>query len=309
MRLSAHAVNACSDGNGGVFRHDPTFLWRENSFHANETPLLFGYGGNTLYGVIYCPVKATSCPGVIICPPLFTEAMESHGVLVNLARLLAERGYPTLRFDYRGTGESEGQWEEYSIPEYLADIGEASVLLRRKTGGRPIGILGVRMGATMALMKAAEDNSFSFAALIEPVTHGERYVTDLLRLNVAQQLRDFQKVTAGPGKLAEIIQAGNEIMIAGFTLNRERYNTLAAIDLFEYGARISVPSALFSFRTSRAADTSAEKLFETIRSVSPGSIFHRIDRLPFWRQTPRLIRRIPELFDILTEWIHGIASE
>jgi len=37
----------------------------------------------------------------------------SHRQFVQLARRLAKQGYPTLRFDYRGMGDSEGVYRSF----------------------------------------------------------------------------------------------------------------------------------------------------------------------------------------------------
>src|SRR5476651_2484753 len=52
------------------------------------------------------PARLNSDTTVLVCPPLGCEALRSHRSLRALADDLATAGYPTLRFDYPGTGDS-----------------------------------------------------------------------------------------------------------------------------------------------------------------------------------------------------------
>ena len=62
---------------------------------------------------------ATRDVGVVICCPLGYKALLSHRSLRHLAEEAAARGYPALRFDYDGTGDSAGydldadRWEAW----------------------------------------------------------------------------------------------------------------------------------------------------------------------------------------------------
>ena len=44
---------------------------------------------------------------------------------MNLAREAANRGFAVFRFDFRGHGDSTGHSEDYSVDDYLRDIGTA----------------------------------------------------------------------------------------------------------------------------------------------------------------------------------------
>ena len=50
--------------------------------------------------------------GVVLCAPHGYEELCVHRQWASLAERLAAAGLPTLRFDYRGTGNSVGDDEE-----------------------------------------------------------------------------------------------------------------------------------------------------------------------------------------------------
>lgn len=107
-----------------------------------------------------------------------------------LANHLAEAGYPALRFDYPGTGDSADPdcanlWEAWQ-----ESITVAAAWLRTQTGAEHLVLVGLRIGATLAAMAAAKRNDVAGLALIEPCLNGRSYVSQLVteaRLRGSQQ--------------------------------------------------------------------------------------------------------------------------
>lgn len=71
----------------------------------------------------------------------------------EFAALLAQQGYRTLAFDFRGYGRSEG---EKDIPEIWRDV-LAAVGVLREDGARVVVVVGASMGGTAALVAAARE--------------------------------------------------------------------------------------------------------------------------------------------------------
>ena len=73
----------------------------------------FQHEGRHLYGSLYLPeVTEPVQVGLVLCPPFADEAVHAHRVLVDFAVRLAGKGMPALLFDYAGTGDSEGRFED-----------------------------------------------------------------------------------------------------------------------------------------------------------------------------------------------------
>jgi exosortase A-associated hydrolase 1 len=88
---------------------------------------------------------------------------------VLLARALASTGIPTLRFDYRGMGDSDGKARDFqSIDD---DIAAAIVALRRETGVRRCVLWGLCDGASAALMHARADPQIAGIVALNPWAH------------------------------------------------------------------------------------------------------------------------------------------
>lgn len=97
-----------------------------------------------------------------------TRGVPQPGLLARLAGALAELGVASLRADPRGSGESEGRWEDVTL---FAKIDDARDLLAAMRGRseldlRRSGIVGHGEGAGIALAVAIGDPAVSALTLI-----------------------------------------------------------------------------------------------------------------------------------------------
>jgi pimeloyl-ACP methyl ester carboxylesterase len=92
---------------------------------------------------------------------------------------LAAAGYPTLRFDYPGQGDSLGEAADVADLDRLkASVRRAAALLRRKTEARRLVLIGQGLGATLAAAMAEELDAAGLA-LLAPVVRGKEYLREL----------------------------------------------------------------------------------------------------------------------------------
>jgi pimeloyl-ACP methyl ester carboxylesterase len=99
--------------------------------------------------------------------------------LRQLAELLARAGFHTLRFDFSGCGDSNGDFEENSVPQWLGDISLAVEELKRRTNLEKVSLMGCRLGATLALMAAAAREDIEALMLWNPIWNGGEYCKEL----------------------------------------------------------------------------------------------------------------------------------
>lgn len=128
--------------------------------------------------------RAGSCAtsGVLILPPTGYAYTCSHRALRCLAEQLAADGHTALRIDYDGTGDSAGdQWDVDRIDSWRRTIREAADELRR-VGVERLILVGARLGATLALLDAAELEADGVVAWL-PISRGRRYAKELRLLS------------------------------------------------------------------------------------------------------------------------------
>ena len=75
----------------------------------DEKPVIFEFRGETLVGVLHPATNAAARLGVLVVVGGPQYRVGSHRQFVLMARDLARAGFPVLRFDYRGMGDSDGE--------------------------------------------------------------------------------------------------------------------------------------------------------------------------------------------------------
>jgi amino acid adenylation domain-containing protein len=145
---------------------------------GGDAPELFHFGQNqSLFGVLHGPSGGTTS-AALICAPLGHEYTRAHFVLQRVARRLAARGVPTLRFDYYGCRDSLGESREATCARWQSDIVEACGELKRRTGARRLTAIGVRLGATL-LSSVADGLQLAKLVLWDPIESGAQYLATL----------------------------------------------------------------------------------------------------------------------------------
>ena len=121
---------------------------------AAERPVVFTCEGEHLLGVLHTAHSATGQTGtlgvvVVVGGPQVRAG--SHRQFVQVARALAAAGYPVLRFDVRGMGDSTG--EQRSFEHISPDIGAAvDTLMTEQPQLRGVVLWGLCDGASAALL-------------------------------------------------------------------------------------------------------------------------------------------------------------
>jgi alpha/beta superfamily hydrolase len=102
-----------------------------------------------LEGTLRVP-DATPTAIVLIAHPLPTHGGTMRNPLMaSLARAVAERGWYALRFNFRGVGESAGEWSG-GLDE-PADLAAAAEHARGIASGLPLGVIGFSFGSVTVL--------------------------------------------------------------------------------------------------------------------------------------------------------------
>jgi exosortase A-associated hydrolase 1 len=117
-----------------------------------ERALLLPCEGERLLAVLTLPTdhtpRQTSGVLVVVGGPQYRAG--SHRQFVQLARALAGKGFPVLRFDARGMGDSTGALHDFL--HQSPDIGAAIDALCRTTGVERVLLWGLCDGASAALL-------------------------------------------------------------------------------------------------------------------------------------------------------------
>jgi uncharacterized protein len=118
---------------------------------------------------------------VLLCNPVGEEASRSHRTFRVFATQLERAGFSTLRFDYTGTGDSLGSAADASIGAWISDIEIAAQRLREVSGAQRIAVVGLRFGASLAMLCAARGGLRPRHLLMwDPIVDGASYLRELV---------------------------------------------------------------------------------------------------------------------------------
>jgi len=150
-------------------------------------PLFFGEAERRLYGV-YHPAAKASRHAVLLCYPGMQEYNAAHWMFRRLATSLSREGHHVLRFDYFGTGDSDGESDVTTPESAVADVHTAIRELCDLSRAREVSLVGLRFGAACAALACAGGFTARQLVLWDPVIHGRDYVRELETLDERRNL-------------------------------------------------------------------------------------------------------------------------
>lgn len=278
-----------------------------------ERPFFFENEGKRLYGMAFSPEagarrRACPLPGVLLCSPFAEEKLWAQRVMVSFARRLSHLGAAAMVFDYRGHGDSQCDFVESTMETRLADIARAVEVLREQTGAERVGLLGLRLGGTLAAAAAAGHPGVDALILWEPVIDAREYLYQCLRSNLATQLAVHGAVTRKRDELVADLEEGRPVNVDGYLLSGELYRQAARIHLGEAMGRVSVPVLLVKIvrKEGEPVPEGTRSLLEPGGRANPGSRLCTAVEQPFWTQRNLYVQRAANLFAATEEWLETV---
>ena len=131
-----------------------------------ERPLVFNCAGERLVGVLHEADGAADL-GVVVVVGGPQYRVGSHRQFVLMARALAASGLPVFRFDFRGMGDSSGDFRSFEHVE--EDIRAAiDCFMSARSNLRRIVLLGLCDAASANLMYCTTDQRLAGMVLLNP---------------------------------------------------------------------------------------------------------------------------------------------
>jgi pimeloyl-ACP methyl ester carboxylesterase len=118
-----------------------------------ERHVRFVNRGATLLGVLFTPDDASRArgTGIVFLHGWAGYRIGPHQMFTKMARRACAMGFPSLAFDFRGRGDSEGDAQKASISTMITDAQRAARTLVEQTGVRSVALVGVCSGGEVAL--------------------------------------------------------------------------------------------------------------------------------------------------------------
>ncbi|WP_337267790.1 oligosaccharide flippase family protein [Oryzifoliimicrobium ureilyticus] len=219
------------------------------------------------------------------------EEMCGRKLLRNAAEHLSTIGVPSLRFDYRGTGdaldfeEGAAAWEVWE-----QNVLEAANLLRKRSGRRKIVLVVQSIGAILAERMAPVIGGVEAIVMIAPALNGRSYL---------REVKMWSNIVEADLGVAD--DRPNVVSIAGLTMPKEIEARLRAFNL-SAPEKAAAPQYLILEQPGRADDMSLATALK-----QSGAIVEQ-DEFPDYEKASRnpLIGKVPEAgLRRMTDWFEA----
>jgi dipeptidyl aminopeptidase/acylaminoacyl peptidase len=147
-----------------------------------ETPVVFECKGQQIVGMLHLPEGRGRFPAALLLHGFTGNKSETHRMFVKLSRQLVQHGIASLRFDFRGSGDSAGDFEDLTIRSEVADALEAIRFLahHKRINSRRLALVGFSMGGAVASHVVGRERSrFKSLVLWAPVAEGAGILDEL----------------------------------------------------------------------------------------------------------------------------------
>jgi alpha-beta hydrolase superfamily lysophospholipase len=143
-------------------------------------PVVFQAAGGSCLGWFHAAEGAPRRVAVVLCRPLGYEALCSYRTYTQLAHTLSRAGFDVLRFDYHGSGDSAGgDTDPDRVDAWLASIAAAVEQARSLAQTDEIALLGMRLGATLAMEAAHRMGGIGSLMLWAPCASGRAFAREM----------------------------------------------------------------------------------------------------------------------------------
>jgi alpha/beta superfamily hydrolase len=155
-----------------------------------EFPVFFPMGSDHLLGIVCAPEKSETDTGVVLLTGGNYTRSHRNRMWVTAARVLAEAGFPSIRVDYHGVGDSTGRARFDMEEPFVEDAVAAADFLTEATGVSRLTFLATCFGGRTAMAAAARHEKGVMATIFPVPLFAPRSRTQVpLRTKVKVRIR------------------------------------------------------------------------------------------------------------------------
>lgn len=210
----------------------------------------------------------------IYCHPLFDERKCAHRFSFQLKETFRANGLTLERFDYRGTGEAEGEFADVSMDTLRQDIAQF-------VSGRKACLVGVRFGASLAFDYCSRRlTPVRNLVLVEPIIDGAEYVDYLYR---KQHVKDL--MTGRPS--CSVCDDGFK-NLEGYKTSINFVEQLKNFSLIAMAKDFSVenPVSIFQISNLSKPNPKIASLAKSLRDGNRKVLVESVKSTVFWERVP-----------------------
>ncbi len=188
-------------------------------------------GTPPMFAVFHPAVAAPKHRAVLLCPPFGWEDMCSYRSRRDWAEHLARAGYPTLRIDLPGSGDSAGRpTDPGQLDTWTRAVSGAARWLGQTSGASPITALGIGLGGMLACRAALDGAPIDELVLWHVPSRGRSLVRELRAFSALEVAYIPDPDETDPGHEPEPLERG-ALVANGYLMSAATVAALERLDL------------------------------------------------------------------------------
>ena len=258
--------------------------------------------GDRIFSFLHT-VEQKSDLGVIFCAPFGEEKSRSYRTLTKFARYLEKSNIPSMRFDSKGCGDSDGELHDMTIESQVLDTCDAISRFVEQTQVKRVVLVGLRFGATIAALAAEKDSRVEKLVLLSPVIRGAHYWREILRLKQFSSIWLNQPAKKATEYMHELDQQGM-LEIESQFLSQEFVKQLQAINLLGREPTFSWDLLITSIAKDSLACELADKLAQHYAVSTRSYQTWNHEEREYWSVLSLFDQYHPEpTFEYVSQWL------
>ncbi len=253
----------------------------------------FFFNGNRLYGCYQAALGRAQDAVVVLCNAFGDESLRAHRAYRQLAIRLNRVGFPVMRFDYYGTGDSAGEDAEGTLTQWRLDTQAAVDEAKRRAGVSKVILAGLRLGASLAAQVAAQRQDVVKLALWEPIVDGAAYLAEL------QEAHEHKLFYLASGAAATKSARPTELL--GFAITSAMLDELQGFDLLKLTSKPAQSILL----TERLESESTKKFRAHLESLGARMAYESVDDPVIWAEDPDKALVPHNVLQAIVNWVNS----
>ncbi len=257
----------------------------------------------------YAPCEQSEGVGsqqtVIFVPPFAEEMNRSKRMYVLCARLLADAGIHSICFDFAGTGDSSGEWGDYSYQDWKQNLIDVYQFAKKITP--TINLITLRDSALISLdLIKLNEIHIDKCVMWDPIDNGEVLIRQLVRMKIASAMADdLKKITTQ--EVSESIEKEGYLEVGGYHVSSDLIDCIKSQKISD-GFEDALNSAELHWMTTGKSNNSAKQQLpislaklDLSEKLLAQLTLHSVNDVRFWMQqevtiSPVLLRETKKVF-------------
>jgi len=155
---------------------------------------------------------------IICCHGLYSNKESQK--YIDMAEMAGKEGISVIRFDFRGCGESAGDFYDSTLSNRIADLQEVIEYARKRFSNAKIALFGSSLGGMVSIIASSMDKKITSLSVLstpyeikEDLGVGKKFMEDLKKYDVLKAAEEAAPMLIIHGRKDELVPIEHAKMI------------------------------------------------------------------------------------------------